>query len=362
MHLPPLDVAVYPLDMMADRRHTGRPADLPSPPASLSPVSPSSAATFGALPNFASLQKAIRRVFRSSTITVRQAERLQGRLYRIFVASLTDGSALVLKCPPAYNTRLLRHEKHGLETEQKILQTLRDYTQIPVPQVIKYDSNGVALGSPFLMMSHIPGRRVSDLMDHLTPSERQSIQRALGAYVRALTSLSAPRFGTVHRVFAGKGHSSWREAFLALLEAALRDGEDMLITIPYDSIRYYIRRHAHYLEEVNEPRLVAFHMCEPQNVLLDPLTKKITGLVGFTSVICGDPLMNGGFSDGSDTFFQGVGERPNRSKGVMARQWMYSAYRSAVQIVGHHYRPELGGNETAARRSLTDALNELARI
>jgi hypothetical protein len=103
---------------------------------------------------------------------------------------------------------------------------------------------------------------------------------------------------------------------------ALRDGEDMLVTVPYDSIRYYVGRHSAYLDEITEPRLVALNVCEPQNVLLDEHTKQVTGLVGFSNVIWGDPLMSGGIANGSEAFFEGFGECPSRVGGAKVRQLM----------------------------------------
>lgn len=172
------------------------------------------------------------------------------------------------------------------------------------------------------MMSSVPGRKLSTLLPYLTASEQSNIDRTLGSYVRALTALSETQFGTTHRVFAKKGSSSWREAFLALMEAALRDAEDMLVTVPYDSIRYYIGRQSHRLDEVTEPRLVALDVCNPQNVLVDEKTKSITGLVGFSNVIWGDPLMSSGFQGGSQAFFEGFGEFPSRFGGPRARLLM----------------------------------------
>jgi hypothetical protein len=164
------------------------------------------------------------------------------------------------------------------------------------------------------MMSHLPGQRLSELSPTLTALERRTIDRTLGACVGALTALSATQFGMTHRVFSKKGCSTWKEAFLALLEAILRDGEDMLVTIPYDSIRYYIGQRSHFLDEATQPRLVALNACDAQNVLLNPATKQVTGLVGFSNVIWGDPLMSGGVA-----FFEGVGERPEGTEGIRAR-------------------------------------------
>ena len=251
-----------------------------------------------------------------------QAEPLQSRIHQVYLTKLADDDVLVLKCPPAANVRLLRHEKHALETEAKALGTLHEYTQLPVPRVIKYDSHGGSFGSPFLIMSHLPGRRLSELSSHLTAAKRSTIDRTLGSYVRSLTSLSATQFGMTHRVFDNKGCKSWREAFLALLESALRDAEDMLVTLPYDSVRYYVAKHSHVLDEVTEPRLVALDVCRADNVLIDNHTERVTGIVGFSNVIWGDALMSGGLANGSEAFFEGFGECPVRTGGVKIRMLM----------------------------------------
>jgi hypothetical protein len=240
----------------------------------------------------------------------------------VYLAKLADGSLLVLKCPPARDVRVLRNEKHFLETERTILETLHEYTQLSVPQVIKFDGQDGPLGSAYLMMTYISGHRLSEVAASLTSEEKKRIDRTLGTYVKALTALSATQFGMTHRVFAKKGCSTWREAFLALLEAILRDAEDMLVTVPYESIRCYIGERSSFLDEVTQPRLIALHACDPQNVLVDERTKQVIGLVGFSNVIWGDPLMSGGIADGSDAFFEGLGYCPSSSDGVKARLLM----------------------------------------
>ncbi|KAF2702689.1 hypothetical protein K504DRAFT_393991 [Pleomassaria siparia CBS 279.74] len=369
MHLPPLDVAVYPVITMSRGRHGGR-SSRASSAVSLSSSASSVSSKSGAVtPDISNIQKGIQAAFRSSKVTVQQAGRLKARLHRVYLVKLVDGDALVLKCPPTSSTRMLRHEKYGLETERITLETLHEYTQLPVPHLLSHDSQGAtgrtaraALGHPFLLTSYVPGRPLSDLASYLSAEERNVVDRTLGSCVRNLTALSATQFGMTHRVFAKRGSSSWREAFLALLESALRDAEDMLVNVPYDLVRYYVARHSQSLDEVTEPRLVALHVCDPQNVLVDEHTKRVTGLVGFSNVIYGDVLMSGGIADGSDAFFEGYGQRPAQTAGPQARQLMYAIYRATVQIVAHHFRPHLGVDEDQARRSLNMALNGLAAM
>lgn len=322
MLLPPLDVATHPAFTMSRGAYVSRPPRPSSTASSTSSSSSTSSRSYTATPDFPSIQKLIRTVFRSSKITVQQAERLQSRLHRVYLTKLADDTSLVLKCPPAANTRLLRHEKNTLDTEARTLDMLHEYTPLPVPQVIKYDSHGGQFGLPFLIISQLPGRKLSELSSHLTAVERNNIDRTLGSYVRSLTTLSATQFGMTNRVFDNRGCKSWREAFLALLEAALRDAEDILVTLPYDSIRYYITKHSNVLDEVTEPKLVALNVCNPENVLIDPHTKRVTGLVGFSNVIWGDALMSGGLASGREAFFDGFRECPARTGSTKIRMLM----------------------------------------
>jgi hypothetical protein len=196
---------------------------------------------------------------------------------------------------------------------------------------------------------------------YLNERERKSIERRLGVYVRGLTSLSATQYGLTHRVFANKGHPSWREAFLALLESILRDAEDMMLTIDYVNIRSYIGIHSHFLDEVTQPRLVCMDACDPNNVLIDERTRQVTGLVGFSNVIWGDPLICERITNASEAFKEGYGTYP-QANGVKARRLMYTAYRATVDIVTHSYRSYQSIDELEARRSLTRAINELAQM
>ncbi|KAF3005148.1 hypothetical protein E8E13_010458 [Curvularia kusanoi] len=136
----------------------------------------------------------------------------------------------------------------------------------------------------------------------------------------------------------------------------------MLVTIPYDSIRYYVTRHSRALDEVVEPRLVALDMCSPDNVLIDEHTKCVTGLVGFSNVVWGDALMTGGLADGSEAFFEGFGECPARLGSVKIRMLIYAIYRAILAVAAHHYRPHTSIDELAVRRDLVCAVNELARM
>ncbi|KAF2813958.1 uncharacterized protein BDZ99DRAFT_379646 [Mytilinidion resinicola] len=350
MHIPPLDVSPYPIVTMSHGRYEN----------SARSRTPLSSANHS--PDFSNIQKLVRSVFRSQRLSILQIERMPSRLHQVYLLRITDGSSLFLKCPPLFNTRLLRHEQRTLQGEAKVLDALSSNTQLRSPECIDHDPQGRALGSPHLLLQCVPGTRLSDLSSRLTASERRTVDRTIGAYVRSITSLAADSFGLAHRVFAGTGSTSWRQAFLYLLEAALRDAEDMVVSVPYDSIRQSMARHGRLLDEVTEARLVPLDVGIPENVLVDDRTKQVSGVVGFSNAVWGDPMLAAVFVNASDAFFEGYGECPSPVGKARIRQLLYTVYRSLVAVVEHHYRPNYASGELDARGSLTWALSQLSQL
>lgn len=233
---------------------------------------------------------------------------------------LTDGSALVLKCKPSCSTRCLRHEQRNLETEATILQTIADNVRVNIPRVLKYDSQGTVLGSPYILRSYLYGTTLADLFPMLSQKQRNHVDRSLGAYLRAIAQIRASSFGPTQLALSGRGYRSWRQAFAAMIESILRDAEDTLVSIPYESIRYQLARHGHLLDQVAEARLVALDAGLPWNVIVDERTQQVTGLLGFENVVWGDPLMAAIFSDASDAFCEGYGQCVARAGPERIRQ------------------------------------------
>ena len=85
------------------------------------------------------------------------------------------------------------------------------------------------------------------------------------------------------------GYDTWREAFLALLESVLMDGEDKLVSLPYLQIRDEALRLSSSLDAVKQARLVVMGLGQPENVLIDRTTNEVTGLLDFGRAMWADP-------------------------------------------------------------------------
>jgi aminoglycoside phosphotransferase (APT) family kinase protein len=271
-------------------------------------------------PEFYSFQKLLRDVYQSSSISLQRVERLRGHLHRMYTLRTTESSVFTLKCTPSRDTLLLRQEHKSLETEAKVLELIKSNTRLPVPQRVSFDILTTnSIGAPYLLRSYLPGTPLSGLLPYLSTTERSNIERTLGSHIFALTQIRRSSFGLVHRVQAGTGHRRWSEAFLSLLESVLRDGEDMLVSLPYDTIRFHAALHKATLDEITVPNLVALEAGAPRNVFINDRTRRIVGLLGFSTAVWGDPMMAGVFSGASDAFWEGYGGRPTATRGSQIR-------------------------------------------
>jgi hypothetical protein len=260
-------------------------------------------------PELTILQNCIRQLFLTTDRTAQSVERLIGDVHLNYLLHMSDGTDCIMKSGPGISRRTMRQEQNRLESESRILLKLAQNTNLPVPRRIKYASQSCSqvVRPPYLLRSFIPGRPLAELLPTMQYATKAHIEQTVGIYFLALSTLTANAFGPPHAVHSGNGWQTWREAFLAMLEAALRDAEDMLVSIPYDSIRYHIMSRAEVLDAITTPRLAALKACLPDKVLVDEATSQVVGLLGFGDVVWGDPEMAAVFADPSDAFLLGCG-------------------------------------------------------
>ncbi|KAH0542366.1 hypothetical protein FGG08_003211 [Glutinoglossum americanum] len=285
-----------------------------------------------------------------------------GSLHTLYLLTMVDGSRLVLKIAPSQNARLLRHEQEGLKTEAEVLQTLGAQGQIPVPRVLKYDAYGAELGAPYILMEYVPGMPLKELHPCLDANDKYYVDRQLGRffyYISATPQLQLS-FGPLVRVISGAGFDRWGEAFLSLVEAVLRDAEDLVVLLPYEQIRKEMDRLSPVLDDVREARLVVMNEGY-SNILLDSRTKKVTAVLDYGRVVLGDPMLSEIFATGSSAFFEGFGSYPSLVGRGRIRQLLYACYRAIIAVVMAYYRPDRTTiPELEARRQLLEALSLLA--
>ncbi|KAF1808508.1 hypothetical protein P152DRAFT_517526 [Eremomyces bilateralis CBS 781.70] len=355
------------------------------------------------------IQSLLDPILRRSNLSLARIEPLSLSLYPVYVARLSNGSNLLVKFGPAPSARLLRLEKRGLENEILALRAIISQSTLAVPRISGPDEmltisptfpmplsslthtiltcpSGTPLPSlfpPGMSRCQIPTPGM--LIQGLSPTFLATLYRTLGAAFRELVQVhpedpgiwgSIPSRRGSATTLAAKGPSgsdgagsntSWQAAFLSMMEASLRDAEDMLVSIPYDAIRVQIAQHSSSLESFREPSaLVPLDVLDAANVMVDERTGEVVGLSGLGPCVWGDIRVGHWVAEWENLteFWEGFGTLPKNERdgkeGV--RYLLYTVYRSLTAINRHYYRPDEGGDELDPRRTLTWALNQLAAL
>jgi hypothetical protein len=91
----------------------------------------------------------------------------------------------------------------------------------------------------------------------------------------------------------------------------LEDGEDALVTLPYDLIRKLIQRHHASLDMITQPKFTLLELASDENIVVDSTHIRITALLDFSTAIWGDPLLSDCFQRPSKHFTEGYGVTPS---------------------------------------------------
>ncbi|PWY92442.1 hypothetical protein BO70DRAFT_305892 [Aspergillus heteromorphus CBS 117.55] len=294
----------------------------------------------------------------SPSVQVKGVYSLRGHLHSINRIVLSNGDQLLLKCSPGPTTPLLRREQLLLETEARALSILKQSETPYIPSFVHYGLQGGSMGSAFLMRHYVTGSTLQEMEPRLTIQDRDGIDRALGSLAYRIGQHASDSFGSLEQVACGSGKRSWREAFVTLLEGILRDSEDAFVHLPYAEIRHQVRRLSPALEEVTSPRLVVVGLGQPSQVLLNPESKQLSGLIGLEYALWGDVQMAEIFGEPSPAVLEGFGSRLTEGRSHVARQLLYACYRSVHKVTIHYYRDQGMTTEMDARRQLTSILSQ----
>lgn len=270
-------------------------------------------------PDRSAIQREAATVLQSRHVSV---EQLDGYTYRTYRLKTAPGFFYTMRCRPSHNTRLLRHEESWLDGEAGALQNLGGRADVHTPRLIKYSTSSSSIGSSYLISGPFTGSILADIEPDLSGQALASIDKSLGQHVRRLSELRGPQFGSIQQAQGVPSSQSWTKTYAFLLEMIMRDGEDALISLPYDGMRDLTRRHRSALDKITQPRLVLLELSNDRNVVVDASKHRVNGLLDFSTAIWGDPFMSDCFYNGTQSFLDGYGVIPNRSTDERIRGYL----------------------------------------
>ncbi|MEO3807995.1 phosphotransferase [Sphaerisporangium sp. B11E5] len=219
---------------------------------------------------------------------VRSQRKLKGGSYAaLWRATLDGGGDVVLKLAPPEEVELLTYERDIMRTEAMFYE-LAAPTGVPMPTLLHADLDGPV---PHLVMTALDGVPWYHVRDSLKDADRRELRAALGRHVAALHGLTGTTYG--YPQSPALCAPTWREAFLAMVDALLADGvrHHAGLPMPVEEIAAVVRANAGVLDEVTVPVLVHFDLWHGNILLdLDGDRPRIAGLVDHERAFWGDPL------------------------------------------------------------------------
>ena len=289
-----------------------------------------------------------------------------GTFNTIYRLRLGDGSAAILKLAPEPTAALLGYERGILRTEAAFYEQAHQRTGVPVPEVLHAGFVPQRVDGDFLLMSELPGipwhaqRRLGD-------SERQRLRHELGGLVARLHTMTGSAFGYPQESI-GPLLSTWRAAFLAMVDAVLTDAERFAVELPRAGARIRDAMHAHadVLDQVPTAVLVHFDLWDG-NLLVDQASGplRISGVIDAERAFWGDPAadfvslalfgdieQDGAFLAG----YRAAGGRVQFRESLRARLRLYRIYLYLIMLVEATPRGYTGGEHARMQRIIADRL------
>lgn len=142
-------------------------------------------------------------------------------------------------------------------------------TTVPVPRVDFVDLSHELVDADLFFMEFIDADNFgfAAAAGRLSPETVAAGNRELGEFNREINTVIGPHFGPL----VGPGFDTWRQAFLAMVEETLIDGERVAIDLGWPSadLRAVFAENAAALDEVTVPRLVEVDLWAKNSMIRD---------------------------------------------------------------------------------------------
>lgn len=308
--------------------------------------------------------KMAKRAFGEDVVVQDIIESEGGFFNAVYIIVFNDGQKVVLKISPMKELKVMRYENNIMETEVYVLNKLCSIEGIPVPRVLYYDKSREIINCEFLFMEFVDGRPLNEIRNELTEKQYAKISSNLVDIVRKINGIEGEYFGCISQ--ENKRFSTWFEAFFNMAKELLEDAEDAGISFHFENNKLYrtINEHRDSLNKVTKPLLIHKDLWEG-NIIIDPRTIKIVGVLDCERAIFGDTLLEpicGYFWDNKNLMNAFVG-REDLNKDEYIRFTLYKIYLYLIEVIECTYRQYPGEDRDKwARSQINQTLKELEKI
>jgi len=273
-------------------------------------------------------------------VTVQAFDELRdGWFNAAYAITLADGRRVVLKVAPPPSVEILSYERDIIRAEVEALRLVRAHTKAPVPEVLWFDDTCGHANSPLFLMTFVPGVSLLAARAEIDEARQAMIDRDLGRHLRAINGIRGGHFGRL--ASSAPRHASWRDAFTELWSGLLDDGRRKAVDlpVPYDAVFEAFEAAAPACDDVAEPVLVYWDLWDG-NVLVDPVTAKLAGMLDLERALWADPLMESQFAPHElrPELLAAYGPIDRDSSSARCRRAAYTLYLHVVMAIEGAYR------------------------
>lgn len=247
---------------------------------------------------------------------------------------------LVLRIAPPDEAGFVFYERGMMAQEPGIHMLVRQRTDVPVPEIIAYDTSRRFVDRDFLLMERLPGIPLTQF--RCTQSQLDSILEQTGHYLRQIHGITSDRYGYLGEHRCMEPQSDWASAFRVMWSKLIDDVAEAGYYDREQALRVtgLLEQHIEYFDRPVASRLLHMDIWA-QNILVDEHAR-VTGLVDFDRALWGDVEIEFAVLDycgiSQPAFWRGYGVMRDTSASARIRHLFYLLYEVQKYIVIYHCR------------------------
>lgn len=263
-------------------------------------------------------------------------ELTEGAFNEAYCITLKDGQEVVLKVAPQPEALIMSYEKNIMYSEVLGMRLVQELTDVPVPEVLYYDSSRTNCASDYFFMTKLPGQSLSSLKEAGAELDVDALKHTVGCLNQKLNTIQGPLFGYCGQPDQQGG--DWHAVFRSMMQTAIADAQALHIdmTVDPEEILRLLDQDRALFQEITQPLFVHWDLWDG-NVFVDD--GKVVGLIDLERCLWGDPLLEVGFRthEYDENFLRGYGKTaftPSEQRRIL---W-YDLYFFALVCLEHDYR------------------------
>lgn len=294
-----------------------------------------------------------------------------GEFNSVFKVKTEDENIYVIKVAPDKNTEVLTYEQGLIKSEVMVYELLQNTKTVHFPKIYGFNYSD-KYGYKYLIMEHLDGDLLSSL--RIGNTEYNKVMFELGkAMAEIHTVTSKNGYGYVQNGLK----STWKEAYLSMIDNIINDGLKKTSTIPYaNRIKEIINKNSYVFDAVITPSLIHFDLWAGNIMIKDG---ELYALIDCERAMFGDimgefisldyvaPFNREKYKSLIDGYNSNSIEKINFNKDELIRLYLMKIYLGLIAFVETYYRipklsPEFYGRHIFAKRILKNTLSKLEEL